>query len=602
MKIVPDTSTIINGKINEVVKEQRADQLEIIIPYAALDELQAQASKNRETGFIGLEHLKKLRELCAGTGITIRFGGRRPSLDDIRLARSGRIDAIIRDVAKEEDATLYTSDYVQALVAEAEGVRVRHFRAEVRVEGLAFENFFTADTLSVHLKENVPPMAKRGKPGEFNLIKIRDEPCTPEELETIVKEVSEATRVSKRGSVEIARAGATVFQLGNYRIAASRPPFSDGLEVTVVRPIVRLSLEDYEMSDKLKDLLKTRAEGVIIAGPPGSGKTTLAGSLAQFYSEQGKIVKTFESPRDLQVGPEVTQYGPLEGDFEKTAEILLLVRPDCTIFDEIRKTKDFEVFSDMRLAGVGMVGVVHSSDPVDAIQRFMGRVELGMIPHIIDTVLFVKGGKIQKVLQLDLAVKVPTGMIEADLARPVVEVRDFETGALEYEIYTFGEENVIIPVKAVGKQADAMQRLAAERITLFFRKYDPGATVEVLSGDRARVKVDRSVIPKIIGRGGSMISEIEKTLGVRIDVEPRVASMGEDIPFDVKEAGNSIELAVRDNAMGKTVGIYVSGDFIFSATVGQKGSIKVSKKSEVGKRLLTAIISHEDIKVAVQAS
>lgn len=46
-----------------------------------------------------------------------------------------------------------------------------------------------------------------------------------------------------------------------------------------------------------------------------------------------------------------------------------------------------------------------------------------------------------------MTVKVPTGMTEADLARPVVEVRDFETGKLEYEIYTFGEENVIVPVK-----------------------------------------------------------------------------------------------------------------------------------------------------------
>ena len=30
-------------------------------------------------------------------------------------------------------------------------------------------------------------------------------------------------------------------------------------------------------------------------------------------------------------------------------------------------------------------------------------------------------------------------MVEADLARPVIEVRDFETKALEHEIYTFGQ-------------------------------------------------------------------------------------------------------------------------------------------------------------------
>jgi ATPase len=69
------------------------------------------------------------------------------------------------------------------------------------------------------------------------------------------------------------------------------------------------------------------------------------------------------------------------------------VRPDYTVFDEIRRDRDFQIFSDMRLAGVGMIGVVHSSDAVGAIQRFIGRVELGMIPHIIDTVVFLEAGK-----------------------------------------------------------------------------------------------------------------------------------------------------------------------------------------------------------------
>ncbi|MEM3620897.1 MAG: ATPase, T2SS/T4P/T4SS family, partial [Nitrososphaerota archaeon] len=318
IRIVPDTSIIINGKLAEILENEELGLCEVVIPAAVIDELQAQASKGREVGFKGLEQVKKIREAAEKRGYLVRFSGERPTLEDIKLAKSGRIDAIIRDIAKNEGATLYTSDYVQALVAEAEGIPVRYIQAYEKKSKLTFEEYFTPDTLSLHLKSGVPPMAKRGKPGNFVLVKVRDQPCTEDELEYIINEIVETARISEEGSIELVRSHAMVIQLGEYRIATAKPPFSDGLEVTIVRPIVKLTLEDYRLSEKLMERLKNKAEGILIAGPPGSGKTTFASSLAEFYSSQGKIIKTLESPRDLQVGPEITQYGPLEGDFEKT--------------------------------------------------------------------------------------------------------------------------------------------------------------------------------------------------------------------------------------------------------------------------------------------
>jgi ATPase len=477
-------------------------------------------------------------------------------------------------------------------------VKVKHVPGEVKLTGLEFEKFFTPDTSSIHLKEGTKPLAKRGKPGKFELVTLSEERSSVKEVEQIIREVTEAARVSHEGFVEINRGGAMVIQLGTYRVAITRPPLSDGLEVTIVRPVVSLTLQDYQLSAKLMERLATRAEGILISGPPGSGKTTFASSLAEFYLKQNKIVKTLESPRDLQVGPEITQYGPLEGDFDKTAEILLLVRPDYTVFDEVRKSKDFLTFADMRLAGVGMIGVVHASKAIDAIQRFIGRVELGMIPHIIDTIIFIQYGEVRNLFTLNLTVKVPTGMTEADLARPVVEVNDFETGNLQFEIYTFGEENVIIPVSEIKRSASGARKLAEERITQEIRRFDPDAEVTLVSDNRAVVRVDNDVVPILIGKKGVTVTKLEEKLGVKIDVEPLApSSSGKETRYEVREVGNRIDIVFDEDLTGTVANVYVGDQYLFSATVGKKGQIRVSKKSDLGRSLLRALVSKQRIRV-----
>jgi ATPase len=346
--------------------------------------------------------------------------------------------------------------------------------------------------------------------------------------------------------------------------------------------------------------LSGKAEGIIISGPPGSGKSTLASSLAEFYLQRGKIVKTFESPRDLQVPQEVTQYGPLEGSFEKAVDILLLVRPDYTIFDEVRRTQDFEVFTDARLAGVGMIGVVHASSPLDAIQRFIGKVELGMIPHILDTIIFVRDGSIAKVYEIFLTVKVPTGMAEADLARPLVEVHDFETGAIEYEIYTYGEENVVVPTSEINnnkREHDTIKKLAESKIRDIIRRFDSEAEIRIVSDDRVQIKVKKEAVPLLIGKGGSTVTDLEKTLGLRIDVEGKSPVLGEEINFDISESGPAIVIAVGEESISRKVDVYIEDEFILNSQVGKKARIKIDKRSEYGRRILNAIQVGKKIRI-----
>jgi ATPase len=600
-RYILDTSILIGTHIrSKITNDEIRKGSEIIIPIAVLDELQSQASDNKGNGVVGLEEIRKLRELCEHKGILFQFTGRRPTLDDIRLAKKGRIDSIITDFARENEAILLTADYVQHLVALAQGVNSELLKPSESGAFFTFENFFDENTMSVHLKEGVVPMAKRGKPGNFKLTHLSEEPMSHGRLNEIANQIVNSAKMLDRGSIEINRNGATVVQLGAFRISITRPPFSESIEVTIVSPIVKLSLSDYDISDKLMQRLSLKAEGIIIAGSPGSGKSTLASSIAEFYSQNGKIVKTFESPRDLQVSRPITQYGPLEGSFEKAVDILLMVRPDYTVFDEVRRTSDFIVFSDMRLAGVGMVGVVHASSPLDAVQRFIGKIELGMIPHILDTIIFVKNGSINKVYEVSMTIRVPTGMTESDLARPVIEVRDFETGEIEYEIYTYGDENIVIPISGITgsiQSQDAIRRLAESKVRDIIRRFDPKAEISIISKDKVRVKVNKDIAPTIIGRGGSTVNDLEKMLGIRIDVEVKTPTIGKEISFEVSEAGSSVSLLVDSSSVGKKVDVYVQEEFLFHSQIGKKGRIKVDKHSDNGRKLVNAILSNQEIRL-----
>lgn len=600
-KYVLDTSIVIGRQISlKLANDEIRKGSEIIIPIAVLDELQSQASNNKEYGIDGLEEVRKIRELCGSRGILLQFIGQRPTLNDIRLAKRGRIDSIIKDVARENDATLLTADHIQYLVASAQGVNSELLKPTEASTYLTFEKFFDENTMSVHLKEGVTPMAKSGKPGNFQLLRLSEEKMSHARLNEIANEVVDSARMLNQGSIEISRKGAIVVQLGVFRVAITRPPFSESIEITIVRPIVKLSLSDYDISEKLMHRLSQSAEGIIIAGPPGSGKSTFASSIAEFYAQKGKIVKTFESPRDLQVSRDITQYGPLEGSFEKAVDILLMVRPDYTVFDEVRRTNDFVVFSDMRLAGVGMVGVVHASSPLDAVQRFIGKIELGMIPHILDTIIFVKDGSVNKVYEISLTIRVPTGMTESDLARPVIEVRDFDTGQIEYEIYTYGEENIVIPTSGLVesiRSEDAIRRLAESKVRDMIRRFDPSADIRIVSQDKVQIKVNKDIAPVIIGKGGSTVSELEKMLGIHIDVEVKTPTIGQEIPFEVSEGGSSINLLVDPNFIGKKVDVYVQDEFLLNSQVGKKARIKVDKHSENGRKLVNAVMGHQQIKL-----
>ncbi len=499
--LVPDSTVIYNGVLRRLIVGEGLRGV-IAIPKELVMFFDSLSREGKSLGVVALEELRLVRSLAERYGVKLRVTTLGRRVDDI--------DVAIREYAHENGFVLATSSRTQKLAAEILGVKVL-YREPEKVQLKELERYFAGDVMSVHLKEGAPPQVKRGRPGKWVLEHVSDVPMTREELESLSEEIVEAAKTLPDAVIEIERTGSTIIQLGDYRIIISRPPMSSGWEITAVRPLARPKLEDYDLPERLLRRLEERAEGIVIAGAPGMGKTTFAQALAEYYARRGRIVKTVESPRDMRLPPQVTQYSKVYATSEELHDILLLSRPDYTIFDEMRNDEDFKLYVDLRLAGIGMVGVVHASSPIDAIQRFIGRVDVGMLPSVVDTVIFIDSGEVRKVYELDITVRLPTGLRESDLARPVVEVRDALTGELEYEIYTFGEQTTVIPVKKV--YSSSIKR----NVEPLIKSLVPSARI-VYDGENVIVRIPEEEA-KSLSKLKRKLRRLRENLGVNLVIE-----------------------------------------------------------------------------------
>ncbi|MBU1204005.1 MAG: PINc/VapC family ATPase [Nanoarchaeota archaeon] len=595
---VLDTSVVIEKVASDLIKKKQL-RGKLLIPNAVMAELEHQANQNHETGLLGLEELQELQELAKEGNIQLEFTGERPSAHQIRFAKSGEIDASIRNLAYNTGATLITADKVQASSAKAFGVEVKFIELKLPTKKIEVEKFFDNTTMSVHLKEKCSAYAKRGSPDQWNLIKITKNLLTKEEVERFSKEIVEKARMDAESFVEISRRGSTIVQYKDYRVVITRPPVSDSREITIVRPIKKLDIKDYKLPPILFERIKEKARGIIIAGETGSGKSTFAQAIAEFYSENGKIVKTVESPRDLQLKDEITQYSKNFTSSEEIHDILFLSRPDNIIFDEIRDTTDFKLYTDLRLAGSNCLGVLHSSSPVNAVQRFISRLDTGMIPSVLDTLIFIEKGRIGKVLTVQMNVKVPTGMTEADLARPVVEIRDFTTKKLEFEIYSYGEETVVVPVEK--ESLTPIHELAKKEIGREFSKLTSKAEVSILNQNKINVAIPEGEIGKIIGKAGQRIEEIEKKLGIKINISPLEGKKHEleEIESTSGENKKYISLYINPRFAGQTAHIHHNNTPLFTQNISRSGEIKVHKRTPLGRKLIKLLNQKQTLKVKV---
>jgi len=446
--------------------------------------------------------------------------------------------------------------------------------------GSVLDQYFDQNTMSIHIKEKNPVLKKNwGPDGRKSEVweKILDKQTVNNLIDDIFVEIESRDD----GVLEIDRSLSKVIQIWPYRIVIVYPPLSDGLEITVVKPIKKLTIEDYDLDPETLDLFKNTSKWILISWAPGSGKTTFAQALVELYEKDDNIIKTIESPRDLMVPESVVQYSFTYGSHYEVRDILLLSRPDYTIYDEVRNKSDFELYKDMRLTGIGLVWVIHATRPVDSIQRFLWTIEMWIIPQVLDTVIFIDKWWIKEILQLKLTVKVPDGMESDDLARPVIQINSFLTKEVVFEIYSFGEQIVVMPLWEeiwVQKKASKLADYAKETVDQHLHNMLSCGFVSKIRWETVHLFVAKSEKWAIIWKAWKNIMAMEKSLWLRINLEVFDELPVLDIDVKVEKNQNTVVLYFPKHFINRDVYLLIDKDLIQTQT-NDHGQVIVKKKS-----------------------
>ena len=442
------------------------------------------------------------------------------------------------------------------------------------------DTYFDETTMSLHVKANRPLTLKKWTPAGRK--SEQWQVVSKEDLYALIDKIFQEVEWRDDWFLEIDRTFSKVIQLGPYRIVIVYPPLSDGLEMTVVKPVKRLTITDYDLDPTVLDLFKNKAKGILVSWAPWSGKTTFAQAMVDLYAQESHVIKTIESPRDLQVSDDVVQYSFTYGSHEEIRDILLLSRPDYTVYDEVRNLRDFELYKDLRLTGIWLIGVIHATKPIDGIQRFLGNIELWIIPQVIDTVIYIEKWAIAEIYHLELCVKVPDGMQSDDLARPVIQVTSFFTGKPTYEIYTFGEQIVVMPIdesdkKKWSKRA-AVSQYAKQAIQQKLTQILPCDFLVGVWTNDIHLYVPENYKWRIIGKSGATINELEKSLGLSINVKTFEDLPLSDVKVDMQSQKNMTDIIFPPSHVNQHI-TFLIDDEIFTAKSDAHAVVTIKKKN-----------------------
>ena len=115
--------------------------------------------------------------------------------------------------------------------------------------------------------------------------------------------------------------------------------------------------------------------------------------------------------------------------------------------------------------------------------------------------------------------------------------------------------------------------------------------VEVVSPDRANIYIPDEYVPKIIGKNGKRIAEIERDIGISLGVEVIDEKPVDKTPIEVDITHTRKQMILelgRENGR-QNFDILIEGEYLLTATTSKKGEIKIKNGIELSDFILEAI-------------
>ncbi|MCK5140774.1 MAG: KH domain-containing protein, partial [Candidatus Heimdallarchaeota archaeon] len=165
----------------------------------------------------------------------------------------------------------------------------------------------------------------------------------------------------------------------------------------------------------------------------------------------------------------------------------------------------------------------------------------------------------------------------------------------EYEIYTFGEQIVVSPIHKSIKRSTSGKPIVSvtpARLQKVLKKYsiydfnykfEPPNSLSLFVSDKDR--------PRVIGKNGKRIEEIEQKLGLSIDVKTfgeKQENEEAEYILDVYPTKSKMIVVFPSTCVGEDVLIAINGEVVFQLTVGKSGEISIGKDTETGRALSEA--------------